>query len=187
MRFQSASAGPLQDILPWVLRGHRIDIVEMLRFPAVEVILTQGSALDRAGGAGPERKLAGLRPSLRAKIGQISKEYLDNAVDRIETNAEGLCHRHQGTWLTIRSCTRSALALLGAKLISQEQRERAKSTHSPEGEAGLDSGLLTHILPSRWKNAVLLVLGMLREWENESRDVARLREVVEGLLSMCYE
>jgi hypothetical protein len=38
---------------------------------------------------------------------------LANCIYRIETNMEGFLHRHQGTWLTIRSCTRSALMLLG--------------------------------------------------------------------------
>jgi hypothetical protein len=44
---------------------------------------------------------------------KLSREMLANCIYRIETNMEGFLHRHQGTWLTIRSCSRSALMLLG--------------------------------------------------------------------------
>ena len=37
---------------------------------------------------------------------KLSREMLANCIYRIETNMEGFLHRHQGTWLTIRSCSR---------------------------------------------------------------------------------
>lgn len=167
MRFSPTSSEPLHDILRWVLRGHRIDVIELLRFPAISAILNP--TRPRASVTSPAENGAMLPYSVT--ILRLAREYLDNAVYRIETNAEGLLHRHQGSWLTVRSCTRSALALLGAKLQSQEDH----------------SGVISSILPATWRDAVIQVLQMLTAWETESRDVLRLREIIEGLLSACYD
>jgi hypothetical protein len=133
------------------------------------------------------------RPTYSATTLQLAKEYLDNAVYRIETNAEGFLHRHQGSWLTIRSCTRSALALLGTKLYCQEDDERglqARLTATFQTNninTSHELRLADRILPARWRYAVLLVLDMLKAWEPESQDIGWLREVVEGLLGLCYD
>ncbi len=97
---------------------------------------------------------------------RLAREYLENAVDRVDANAEGFLHRHQGTWLTIRSCTRSALVLLAVALKCRD-----------EGLQGIEY----NILPEKWKWAVLRVLDMLEMWKGESADVERLWEVVGGL------
>ncbi|RHZ70707.1 hypothetical protein CDV55_103909 [Aspergillus turcosus] len=188
MRFSPTSTEPLHDILPWVLRGHRIDVIELLRFPAILSILnhkpchsTDGSSFDYT------------RPTFSATTLQLAKEYLENAIYRIETNAEGFLHRHQGSWLTIRSCTRSALALLGTKLYCQEDDEgalqaRLTATFQTNNiNTSRDVRLADRILPARWRYAVLLVLDMLKAWEPESQDIGWLREVVEGLLGLCYD
>jgi hypothetical protein len=174
MRFSPTSAEPLHDILRWVLRGHRIDIIELLRFPALSNILNPAT-------------VPGLDPSVshhqHSEITiRIAREYLENAVQRISTNAEGFLHRHQGSWLTIRSCTRSALALLGARLKCQEE---SKDWAVPGASDREDTSMTSNILPPRWRYAVLQVVEMLRAWEVESPDVRRLKEVVEGLLGLC--
>ena len=163
MRFSPTSVEPLHDILRWVLRGHRIDNIELLRFPALSNILNPANIPE------PDSFMNGRQHSETTL--RLAQEYLENAVQRIRTNAEGFLHRHQGSWLTIRSCTRSALALLGTKLKCQEEDSGGEMTSS--------------ILPPTWRSAVEQVVEMLRAWEPESVDVKRLREVVEGLLSLC--
>lgn len=185
MRFSATSTEPLYDILPWVLRGHHIDVIEILRFPAILEILNN-------------RKLAPSAVNVNVSsvcsetTFQLAKEYLESAVRRIEANAEGILHRHQGSWLTMRSCTRSALALLAMNLhcqsVSQGNRdedevpEDTRAYHLTPSSVPLQAD---SILPSRWRHAVLLVSSMLKAWESESPDIGRLRLVVEGLLSLC--
>ena len=174
LRFSPTSSQPLQDILRWVLRGHRIDIIELLRFPAIQSFLNPTPATATNGRNlpiyySPTRRL-------------LAREYLENAVQRIDTNVEGLLLRHQGSWLTIRSCTRSVLMLLGATLRCQE--EAVSEQLLGRTEAGRMS-LADSILPQGWRNAVVQVLVVLRAWEMESRDIGRLREIVETLLAHC--
>jgi hypothetical protein len=174
MRFSLTSAEPLRDILRWVLRGHRIDIIELLRFPAISNILNPAA-------------LPSLDPSVSHRQHsdttiRLAREYLENAVQRISTNAEGFLLRHQGSWLTIRSCTRSALALLGARLKCLEESKDWVITGASDREV---TKMTSNILPPRWRYAVIQVVDMLRVWEVESPDVRQLREIVEGLLGLC--
>lgn len=165
MQFSATSTEPLGGILPWVLRGHRIDAVELLRFPAFASIMRPEYPFSRPAFCSADN---GINDPVK-----LTREYLLNATNRIDANADGVFHRHQGSWLTIRSCTRSALALLGTKLAMQEQ---GQARRIPDG-----------LLPPSWKQSVLFVKDMLRAWEPEGRDVVRLLKVVEGLLSLCNE
>lgn len=174
MRFSPTSTEPLHDILRWVLRGHRIDIIELLRFPALFEILNTVTVSNITDSS--------RRRQHSEIVTRLAGEYLENAVQRISTNAEGFLHRHQGSWLTIRSCTRSALALLGAKLKSQEEMKDWAVDGLSDGES---NNVIGAILPPRWKHAVLQVIEMLRAWEAESPDVRRLRVVLEGILGLC--
>src|SRR5271163_5330090 len=60
-------------------------------------------------------------------------------VERIDKNESGFYHRHHGIWLTLRSCTRSALVLLAAR-------------NSPE---------LCLSMPPDWETAIEKVMAML--------------------------
>ena len=187
MRFSPTSTEPLHDILRWVLRGHRIDIIELLRFPALSAILNPPPPVVRARGTSP---LAAHHETHSTTTLRLAREYLENAVQRISTNAEGLLHRHQGSWLTIRSCTRSALALLGVKLKCQQRllQEEEDASWDPmrRNESQEQPSLASSsILPVRWRYAVVQVLEMLRVWEVESPDVGMLRQIVEVLLGQC--
>jgi hypothetical protein len=174
MRFSPTSSEPLHDILRWVLRGHRIDIIELLRFPALSNILNPTTVPNLDPSSGHHQHSA---VTIR-----LAREYLENAVQRISTNAEGFLHRHQGSWLTIRSCSRSALALLGARLKCQEERDDWAVPGASDREV---ASMTSDILPPRWRYAVLQVVQMLKAWEGESPDVRRLRTIVEGLLGLC--
>lgn len=180
LQFSPASTEGLDDQLRWVLCGHRIDVIEILRFPAFRSVF--GPRTTSAGEAPPH-----LRDQNPADTLRLASEYLHNAVQRIEISAEGFLHRHQGSWLTIRGCTRSALTLLGAKLSCQDRGRDDWGTHwdMTSRTESLHASLPEDLLPPRWEDAVVRVLDMLRVWETESKDVGKLREIVETLLGFC--
>lgn len=138
-------------------------MIELLRFPALKAVLNAD-------------KLEGLSYTVL----RLAREYLDNAVLRIDVHVEEFFHRHQGTWLTIRGCTRSVLALLGTKLRCD--RENGNRMYTAAGSA-LDPATL--LLPEGWRIAVERVLEMLRAWQDECGDVPRLASLVESLLQLC--
>lgn len=159
MRFPLDSSIRTNDILQFILRGHMIDIIEMARFPAVQNVLTSPPPL--------------VLDNFSAPCLTMAREGLSNAVYRIETNAEGFLHRHQGTWLTIRSCTRSALILLAAAIhCRRAESDPACSNHRIPSQ---------ELLPQRWREAVQLELNLLTAWADESKDVSQLRDLVKSL------
>jgi hypothetical protein len=81
-------------------------------------------------------------------------------VQRVEINENGFYHRHHGTWLMLRSCTRSALVLLAAARCSE----------------------IAHLMPIGWEEAVMKVVTMLGFWKDESRDVKDRLEILETLV-----
>ena len=81
-------------------------------------------------------------------------------VDRIQQNKTGFYHRHHGTWLMLRSCTRSALVLLAAGRCVE----------------------LAGFLSLGWKEAVLDVTRMLAFWKDESGDILEMLNVLQILL-----
>ena len=89
---------------------------------------------------------------------------LSICVQRIHKNESGFHHRHHGTWLMLRSCTRSALVLLAAYRAGQRGRLRA-------------------LLPGGWEAAVYKVIGMLAFWKDESRDCLDRWRILEGLMA----
>ena len=138
MKFDRRADAPAHDILRFILRGHMIDIAEMARFPAIYTVLASPTPLSSA--------------ILSPASVRLAREFLENAVYRIEANREGFFHRHQGTWLLLQSASRSALQLLGMAIKCRL-----------EAEAGdLDRRELeTCFLPDRWKEAVKAVYEML--------------------------
>lgn len=171
MRFPLSASQPTHDILRFVLRGHMIDVYEMVRFPAIRAYLTTSLPPSSPSNV----HVRNLSPACL----RLAKEALANAVYRIETNAEGLLHRHQGTWLTVRSCTRSALVLLGAAIKVRISIRSGRG--SEDGDGG---GVEGEMLPERWREAVVRVLEMLRVWARESAHIERLRCVVERLVEL---
>lgn len=152
----------------WVLRGHRLDVMELLRFPAMKSLLSTDHSYDDQA----------LRPS--AVVLHLAKEHMIHAIERIDKHVEGFLHRHQGTWLTIRGCTRSALVLLGGKLMCQELDAETQNTVTPREEWHHS------LMPPDWRVAVEQVLGMLRVWEHEGAGIEVLRLLVETLLENCH-
>lgn len=138
-------------------------MIELLRFPAIKAVLNAERLRD-----------------LSYTVLRLAREYLENAVLRIDVHLEEFFHRHQGTWLTIRGCTRSVLALLGTKLRCDKEIGGGMG-HA--GSSALDPANL--LLPQGWRTAVEQVLEMLHAWEDESNDIPRLAALVESLLQQC--
>lgn len=137
--------GDRNSALSFILNGHLIDCYEMIYWPFV-VGAIHGS----------------LSPDENSK--DFALKGFRVCISRIEKNEGGFYHRHHGTWLMLRSCTRSALVLTGAARLG-----------------------LTTLLPAEWKAAVEKVMQMLQYWKDETKHVADSLEVLEGLMKEIEE
>uniref|UniRef100_A0A8H7TND1 Transcription factor domain-containing protein n=1 Tax=Bionectria ochroleuca TaxID=29856 RepID=A0A8H7TND1_BIOOC len=147
MAFPRESSGKIGDTLKAILRSHLVDILDVLYFPAVQAVCCQ-----------PIQELT-------SSVIGIAKKALDNAMYRITISEEGYWVRHQGTWLMLRTCSRSALQLLAVAF-------RARSESS-----------LSQILPPEWEHSVIKVIGAIEYWEPESPDLTVLLECLRNLTS----
>ncbi|KAL1974323.1 hypothetical protein VTN31DRAFT_4527 [Thermomyces dupontii] len=129
------------DVLKFVLRGHLLDCYEWMYFPFMAETLNYG----RRG----------------AIIDEYTRKGLEMSVERIRKNKPGFYHRHHGAWLMLRTCTRSALILLAARL----------------------SGIVEDLIPDGWKEAVLDAIDMLGFWEDEVADARDRRRILSLLMS----
>jgi hypothetical protein len=75
MKFPVQTNQATGDILRFILRGHMIDIREVVRFPAIHAVLASPSLLSTDN------------PSLTCV--RLARELLENAVERIKANREG--------------------------------------------------------------------------------------------------
>lgn len=128
--------------LRFILSGHLLDCYEMMYWPfTVKAI---------SGRLGDEN-------SSQACL--LARRGFEVCIKRIKENESGFRHRHHGTWLMLRSCTRSALLLLAAARSGQ--------------------GVM---LPKDWEESVAKVMDLLRYWKEETKDTADKLEVLEALL-----
>jgi len=129
------------DILRFVLRGHLLDCYETMYWPfLVEAINTT---------------------SWDVTYQVFVRKGLRVCVERIWKNEGGFYHHHHGTWLMLRSCTRSALTLVAARLCRH----------------------LDDLLPPDWEAAVRKVVALLSFWQEESEDARDRRYILETLMA----
>ncbi|KAK7421230.1 Zcf27p [Neonectria punicea] len=147
MRFPRNPRESTGDPLRGILRSHLIDILDVLYFPAVRAV-----ACEEVSELGPYTLAT-------------AREALLNAVNRITISEEGFWHRHQGTWLMIRTCSRSSLQLLAVAFRAQTEPS------------------LSELLPEGWKYSVTRVFTMIEYWEPESPDLGQLLARLRGLVS----
>lgn len=126
--------------LKFILSGHLLDCYEMMYWPFI-VAAVHG----RLRGAAAE---------------SFAKKGLEICARRIDKNESGFYHRHHGTWLMLRSCTRSALVLLAA-------------VRCPS---------LAKLLPMNWERAIYKVKDMLSHWKDESRDASDRLYIIDKLM-----
>lgn len=105
----------------------------------------------------------------------IAYEFLSNAVDRIETNREGLLHRHHGVWPSIRCVSRSALQLLGMACNCQR-----------DGGCSRGHVLEMRLLPPGWIDTIYIAIDFLTYWSAECADARRMHKIISGILEVYY-
>ena len=129
----------LHTSLRFILYGHLIDCYELMYWPFI---------VDCIHGR--------LRCSPEAE--EYARKGFLLCVQRIEKNESGFYKRHHGTWLMLRSCTRSAFVLV----------------------AGARSGV-SYLLPNNWKVVVRKVIHLLEYWQEESSDIRDRRDILLNL------
>jgi hypothetical protein len=100
------------DVCRFVLRGHLINVHEMLYWPFVDWAINT--------------------PSLHAEdwsLVELMTKGLRSHLERIIVNRPGFQHRHHGTFGMIMSCTRSALVLLAAGHTCATSKSTVLRTH----------------------------------------------------------
>jgi Fungal Zn(2)-Cys(6) binuclear cluster domain len=132
------------DVLKFILRGHLLNLWEVIYWPWLELHINQGVH-------NPASNMFG-------------QKALQIGIDRIQINKPGFRHRHHGTWLMLQSCTRSALLLIAASYDAEA------STMLPRGwqEAVSD----TMELLRYWQHEATDVADRLRILEDLTRDIA---------------
>lgn len=111
--------------LRFILSGHMLDCLELMYWPFVYAAVH--------GTLGDDRD-----SHLLAARG------LELCTQRIYINQAGFFHRHHGTWLMLRSCTRSALMLIAARQAELEDK-----------------------LPGDWQACVGETIRLLYHWAEE--------------------
>lgn len=140
----------LPETLKFILNGHLLDCYEMMYWPfIVEAINTVPRSAETS------------IPSPDPAAESFLHKALLVCVERIQKNEQGFFYRHHGTWLMLRSCTRSALVLLGASRIDS----------------------LQPLMPEGWHDAVLKVVDLLHYWRREGKDIEDRLNLIERMLS----
>jgi len=137
------------DVAKFVIRGHLINLYELLYWP---FLVTYLEALESNGSKSISNKVA-----VAARHRELAELALFKHVERLQRNRPGFYHRHHGTWFMIRTCTRSALVLLRAALV----------VHQQSGPSPSRSNLT---LPNDWQQAVLGAIELNRHWAEEAVD-----------------
>ncbi|KAH8646911.1 hypothetical protein BX600DRAFT_477110 [Xylariales sp. PMI_506] len=145
------------DVCRFILRGHLVNVYEMLYWNFVR------STMPVSG------KLEDITASMSHDIRLLhyAGKGMEMHVDRFRVNKRGFKHRHHGTILMIQSCVRSALVLLCAAICNRNW--------------GYESNC-TIRMPQEWREGVEQVVELLGHWEGENRDLVHIRETLEQTL-----
>ncbi|ORY13440.1 hypothetical protein BCR34DRAFT_649201 [Clohesyomyces aquaticus] len=133
-----------ESILDSILKGRLLDSYDVLYMPFLE------GALTLTGGQ--------TNSETTSVLDTYARKALDFCVQRIPEFKPAYAVRPHGTWLMLRTCTRSALMILAARMAGR-----------------LD------ILPEMWQNAVITTISVLSHWKDESFDVADRLAVIQAL------
>lgn len=145
------------DVCKFVLRGHLIDLWEMLYCPFLDACLNR-----RVGTATQKYQ----------EVRRIAELALLKHVERVKVNMPGFYHRHHGTWAMVRTCTRSAIMLMKAaryELIAGKE---------------VDHDRIQLRMPLDWKDAVCAVLDLNRHWQGEVPDARERMPKLQEMWSM---
>lgn len=149
------------DICRFVLRGHVINLYELIYWPFISTYLRKNMLTVEEIQIG--MPLAGWG------IKRLAQKALDYHALRITVNTPGYKHRHHGTLFMIQSCSRSALILVAAALhnISNTAQNSARGAN-----------ILT--LPYGWRTGIDETVDMLEFWEREFPQLATTRQELQA-------
>ncbi|KAL2846896.1 C6 zinc finger domain protein [Aspergillus pseudoustus] len=145
------------DICHFVLRGHLIDMYEIMYWPFVDAVINAIPNATSIDSTGWDDQLL---------VRSLARKGLAKHVERLWVNQPGYKHRHHGTLFLLRNCCRSALVLIAAALAVASPPDRQPGP--------------SLAMPSGWRHAVLLALDMTRYWEDQSVDSAYLARILES-------
>lgn len=147
------------DVCRFVLRGHLINLYELIYWPFVCAVLGIGGAASSL-----EHEFHGGLPP--AFVTQMARKGLKTHMQRIEVNEPGFRHRHHGTWPMARTCTRSALVLVASAAILHDRDNDSVIMEPPFG----------------WQQRVSSVMALLAHWETEMPDLGKAHKVLEDAI-----
>ncbi|CAK7210149.1 Zcf27p [Sporothrix bragantina] len=162
------------DICRFVLRGHLINLFELIYWPFVVAAITgfdmslgnSDTQPQRAGAAKPAtEKEAADSPFIL----QLARKGLEAHTRRIIVNEPGFRHRHHGTWYMIRNCERSALILVASAICIARRGCLV--------EGGPNNEFLA--MPDGWRDSVASTVRLLAYWEPEAPDLRKGRRILE--------
>ncbi|PHH86805.1 hypothetical protein CDD83_9731 [Cordyceps sp. RAO-2017] len=144
------------DVCRFVLRGHVINLFELIYWPCISARLNPlGSETASAGDA------------CSSNVARLAQKALDYHLLRLVVNRPGYRHRHHGTILMMNTCCRSALVLAAAALVSHSEAAvlcegESKALHLPQG----------------WRDEVGEIINMLTFWGNETPQFSQVRHLL---------
>jgi hypothetical protein len=122
---------PEENVLHHILEGRLLDSYDVLYIPFLERALEVDSMYGEP-----------------TALNTFAQKALECCIKRMSGVETGLRVRHHGTWLALRTCIRSALIILAARVAER-----------------LD------LLPEGWEGAVVTAASVLSLWQGESPDV----------------
>lgn len=149
------------DVCRFVLRGHAINLFELVYWPFLAFYLgclDAGESFSTDGG-----------PVL-ANVVRLAQQALDHHLMRLVVNRPGFRHRHHGTIPMMRSCSRSALMLVATASLLQREATAGRST-------GTRMSYLR--MPERWAAEVDGVIDLLAFWSTETQEFRQIHRVIE--------
>jgi hypothetical protein len=177
-----------------------IDIIDLARYPGMFALLEEyQSSVGSTETHYNANPFSFLDSPFRDNFLELCGEMLRNCVFRIGTNAEGFMHRHQGTWFTIRSCSRNALMLLGGFKWCQKAARGIRKTANTSGANESSSNylpweqqentlkLIEGLVPRGYREAVEAVYNFTAVWAEDSADIRRLHEIIGALMNQISE
>jgi hypothetical protein len=142
------------DVCRFVLRGHLINLFELIYWPFLAAYLDCLEA--------PDGQL------MPANTVRLAQKALDHHFIRLRINRPGYKHRHHGTIPLILSCSRSALILVATTKLLQ-------------GKAGQAIGgeMSDLCVPEGWAAEVDEVIDLLTFWGIETQEFRCIQRVLE--------
>ena len=133
---------PEENVLHHILEGRLLDSYDVLYMPFLEGALAVNSMYEDA----------------TIMLTTFARRALECSIKRMSGIERGFGVRHHGTWLALRTCMRSTLMILAARVAER-----------------LD------LLPEGWESAVVTGASVLSPWQDESPDVKDRLSIIRTL------